>query len=129
MILLTENAFSKKVESMLQSIGRKYSNIQGSNFGKNNGDPDIITLDKEGRYLALELKIFGGKCYPNQYNQMREILKSKGRVFILFPDVFLEHLTEEFPLQRLSIDESQSQNPQFSHELILEEKGDCRNEK
>lgn len=116
---MKESVLSKNVEQMLDTIGRKYSNIQGSNFGKNNGDPDIITMDQNGRYLALELKVFGGECYPNQYDQLEHILKSGGRAFVLFPDVFIEHLTGEMELPKVTVKEGRKKTKQYSHELVL----------
>ena len=101
----------KKVESQLKAKARYYNNNHGSVFSKN-GTPDFITNDKDGYYLAIEVKAPKKTPYANQYRRALEILISGGR-FVVAQDDFSLNKTDNHDLPIVEIKEIEIGKTEF----------------
>ena len=84
---MAEKETTSRIEKQLAELGHTYVNIHGSSFGRA-GVSDYIAI-VDGTAYAIEAKDWGGKVYPNQFDFLEEVLVSKGKAIIAYPDVEL----------------------------------------
>ena len=84
-----ETKTTKKIGDAIKKHDRFYANVKGSSYGSTNGMFDIITIDKEGRFLGIEAKSSTGKPYPTQLRRCREAIENKGRAIIAYPKTLI----------------------------------------
>ena len=120
-----ESTVVNAIQKALKQSKRTFINVHGNMYSKS-GTADIISMDSRGIFLGIEVKKYGGKVYPNQYDFLESVLKNNGRAIVLFDDIKtfkddLVHLIDnhELPLQTLS--EARNKTPQCSFELTLKE--------
>lgn len=118
-----ESTVVSYIQKEFKKTERTFINVHGSMYSKS-GTADIISLDKRGVFLGIEVKKYGGKVYPNQYDFLESLLKNNGRAIVLFDDIksFKSELiniidNHQLPLQTLS--EAREKTPQCSFELTL----------
>lgn len=82
------------IEDYLSYLGRYYVNIHGSEFSKN-GTPDIITHDKNNKFLAIEAKAPKQSPKLSQWQHAIMILNSGGRYVVAQDDIDIEKMDNE----------------------------------
>lgn len=90
-----------RIENQLYSQKRWFNNNFGSNMAKA-GVPDIITMDLDSKFLAIECKRDGETPSMNQWNHAFQIIESGGRCIIAQEDVDL--INESFPILEVQYD-------------------------
>lgn len=127
-----ENSVVRAVQEVFKKANRCYINVHGDMYSKS-GTADIISMDNNGTYVAIEVKNIGGKVYPNQYDFLEEVLKNNGRAIVVFDDVknFKNELVEKIDNHLLplhSIELGRKKTPQKTFELTLENNISCEYE-
>lgn len=119
-----ESTVVSHIQRALKRVGRTFINVHGTMYSKS-GTADIISIDSDGKFLAIEVKKYGGKVYPNQYDFLESVMRDGGRGIVLFDDIktFEDDLVTNIdkhtlPLQTLS--EARKNTPQKSFELTFE---------
>jgi len=79
-----ETVFGEKVDSDLRKTFGKEVKIFNIQQVAKRGDPDRIICLK-GDFLALELKIEGGRTETLQLLKLLEIRKAGGKAFLVYP--------------------------------------------
>lgn len=100
---MTEQRVVGMIESQLNADGRWYVNFHGSMFSKS-GTPDILTVDRTGKLVGVEIKKPGGMVAINQLRRGLEIIKSGGRFVIATNDFDLADL-DNYSLCLVSADD------------------------
>ena len=78
--------FENKIKTYLKSIGAYFIKTHGDRFSKI-GVPDLIVCYK-GLFIGIELKAPNGKPSELQLYNLREIEKSGGISYLLYPKDF-----------------------------------------
>lgn len=89
------------VENHLSYKNRYYMNIHGTVYSRS-GNPDFLTLDKNGNLLAIECKVDGKNLAINQIGKAIEILKSGGRFIVAVSDFDID-LVDLGQIEKFSI--------------------------
>ena len=82
----SEKTFENKVKLYLKQKGAYFIKIHGDRFSKV-GVPDLIVCYK-GLFIGIELKASNGKPSELQLYNLREIEKSGGISYLLYPKDF-----------------------------------------
>ena len=82
---IKEQAVVDLVTNQCDRAGRFHINNHGTVMSRS-GVPDIVTVDSDGRFLAIEVKTVGQKPTVNQLRRAAEILRSGGRYVVAYPD-------------------------------------------
>ena len=86
------------IERQLRDVGRMYFNLHGSVYS-NNGSPDFLTMDSDGRFTGIEAKAPDKSLYTNQWRRAIEILLSGGRFFVGQDDFDIDRLDKgDYPI-------------------------------
>lgn len=113
-----ESQNTRKILKILKKAERKSFNIKGDGFGTDNGTPDILTMDSEGKFVGLEVKSSKGHVYPTQLRRCREILESGGRYIIGYQDFSLENMdNHELPI--FEYEDEDMKLPKHSLEIVF----------
>lgn len=81
-----EKTFENKVKLYLKEKGAYFIKTHGDRFSKV-GVPDLIVCYK-GLFIGIELKASNGKPSELQLYNLREIEKSGGISYLLYPEDF-----------------------------------------
>lgn len=81
-----EKTFENKVKLYLKEKGAYFIKTHGDRFSKI-GVPDLIVCYK-GLFIGIELKASNGKPSELQLYNLREIEKSGGISYLLYPEDF-----------------------------------------
>lgn len=81
----SEAKLQSKVIQFLKSEGRFVIKTQGGSPGTAIGTPDVITIDREGKFLGLEFKRPDGKgrVSPEQKAIGYRIVDNRGHWFVI----------------------------------------------
>lgn len=82
----SEKTFENKVKLYLKQKGAYFIKTHGDRFSKV-GVPDLIVCYK-GLFIGIELKASNGKASELQLYNLREIEKSGGISYLLYPKDF-----------------------------------------
>ena len=82
----SEKTFENKVKLYLKQKGAYFIKTHGDRFSKV-GVPDLIVCYK-GLFIGIELKAPNGKPSELQLYNLREIEKSRGISYLLYPKDF-----------------------------------------
>ena len=82
----SEKTFENKVKLYLKQKGAYFIKTHGDRFSKV-GVPDLIVCYK-GLFIGIELKALNGKPSELQLYNLREIEKSGGISYLLYPKDF-----------------------------------------
>ena len=103
----SEQKTVEMVERSLTAGGRYYLNVFGD-VHADNGSPDIVTMDSDGRFVGIECKSLGKEPVFTQYQHAVRILNSNGnaRYVVAYEDFSLEALDgHSLPTAAIGCDE------------------------
>lgn len=87
--MAAEKQFENKVKTFLEEQGAWFIKYwAGSKFTKD-GIPDILAC-VNGYFVGIEIKAPSGRASPLQLHTIKEIRKSGGFAFVLYPSAFEE---------------------------------------
>ena len=115
-----ETKTTKKIGDAIKKHDRFYANVKGSSYGSTNGMFDIITIDKEGRFLGIEAKSSTGKPYPTQLRRCREAIENKGRAIIAYPQDFDLDAIDNHNLPKYNYKNEDMKLPKYTLEIVIE---------
>ena len=92
----------------LEYNNRYFVNVHGSSFSRN-GTPDIITLDKDNRFLAIEAKVAKRQPKADQLNNALDILRSGGRWIVAYEDFDLDKI-DNHTVKTLEVEDTDDLN-------------------
>lgn len=106
---MKEQVVVNLIESQLKSAGRMYFNLHGSVYS-NNGSPDFLTMDADGKFMGIEAKAPNKTPYTNQWRRAIEILLSGGRFFVGQHDFDIDKADKgQFPMISIGREIGQSE--------------------
>lgn len=95
---MRENVVVNHIVKWLNYKNRYIINHHGGEYSKN-GVPDLITIDKNGTFLAIEAKAPKEQLYTNQWRHCIRILLSGGRFIVGHHDLNMEKVdNNELPI-------------------------------
>lgn len=115
-----ETKTTKKIGDAIKQHNRFYANVKGSSYGSTNGMFDIITIDKEGRFLGIEAKSSTGKPYPTQLRRCREAIENKGRAIIAYPQDFDLDAIDNHNVPKYNYKNEDMKLPKRTLEIVIE---------
>lgn len=115
-----ETKTTKKIGDAIKQHNRFYANVKGSSYGSTNGMFDIITIDKEGRFLGIEAKSSTGKPYPTQLRRCREAIENKGRAIIAYPQDFDLDAIDNHNVPKYNYKNEDMKLPKYTLEIVIE---------
>lgn len=115
-----ETKTTKKIGDAIKKHDRFYANVKGSSYGSTNGMFDIITIDKEGRFLGIEAKSSTGKPYPTQLRRCREAIENKGRAIIAYPQDFDLDAIDNHNVPKYNYKNEDMKLPKRTLEIVIE---------
>lgn len=115
-----ETKTTKKIGDAIKKHDRFYANVKGSSYGSTNGMFDIITIDKEGRFLGIEAKSSTGKPYPTQLRRCREAIENKGRAIIAYPQDFDLDAIDNHNVPKYNYKNEDMKLPKYTLEIVIE---------
>lgn len=115
-----ETKTTKKIGDAIKQHDRFYANVKGSSYGSTNGMFDIITIDKEGRFLGIEAKSSTGKPYPTQLRRCREAIENKGRAIIAYPQDFDLDAIDNHNVPKYNYKNEDMKLPKRTLEIVIE---------
>lgn len=101
---MKEEVIVKFIEKSLLFKNRFYINVHGSDYSLN-GTPDIITSDKNGTFLAIEVKAPKEQPRTTQWRRAIEILNSKNnsRIIIAYDDFDIDKVdNHQLPIMKIN---------------------------
>lgn len=116
-----ETKTTKKIGDAIKQHNRFYANVKGSSYGSTNGMFDIITIDKEGRFLGIEAKSSTGKPYPTQLRRCREAIENKGRAIIAYPQDFDLDAIDNHNVPKYNYKNEDMKLPKRTLEIVIED--------
>lgn len=87
---MREGQVVRLVSAQIDAAGRWSVNVHGTGHGSDDGAPDIVTCDAEGRLLGIECKAPGEAPRVNQWRHAIWMLLSGGRYVIAYDDFDLK---------------------------------------
>lgn len=103
-----ENDVVRNIEYYLSYYNRYYVNVHGSEYSAN-GTPDIITFDKDNKFLAIEAKVSGRQPKVDQMSHCLQIIRSGGRFVVAYEDFDLTKIDDE-SVQILEVEDNKDLN-------------------
>lgn len=100
---MKENVVVDFIEKSLLYKNRYYLNVHGSDYSLN-GTPDIITSDKDGLFLGIEVKAPKEQPRTTQWRRAIEILNSRNnaRIIIAYEDFDIDKVdNKELPILKI----------------------------
>lgn len=100
---MKENVVVNFIEKSLLYKNRYYLNVHGSDYSLN-GTPDIITSDKNGIFLGIEVKAPKEQPRVSQWRRAIEILNSNNnaRIIIAYDDFDIDKVdNKELPIMKI----------------------------
>lgn len=95
---MKEEKVIESIENFLNYYDRYFVNVHGSMYSAN-GTPDILTHDKNNRFLAIEAKVTGNHPTTNQWRHGIETLNSGNRFIVAYEDFDLTKVdNNELPI-------------------------------
>lgn len=79
---MSEKAIQNKIIKDLKAQGYWVMKTQGGVAGTPIGTPDVIACDKEGCFVAIEVKKIGGHVSPEQFVQLKKISEHSLDVYV-----------------------------------------------
>src|SRR5699024_2498141 len=92
----------------LEYNNRYFVNVHGSSFSRH-GTPDIIILDKDNRFLAIEAKVAKRQPKADQLNNAPDILRSGGRWIVAYEDFDLDKI-DNHTVKTLEVEDTDDLN-------------------
>lgn len=114
-----ENKTTKKISNQIAKHNRFYANVKGSSYGATNGMFDIITIDKDGKFLGIEAKSSTGKPYATQLRRCREAIENGGRAVIARPDDFDLTKIDNEAIPKFNYVDEDMKLPKYTLEIVL----------
>lgn len=81
-----EQSVVDAVQSQIDRAGRYRINVHGDYHGASTGAPDVVTLDSDGRFLAVECKGPREEPYPTQWLAAADVVAAGGRYVVAYGD-------------------------------------------
>lgn len=116
---MKENVVVSYIEKSLNYKNRYFINVHGSIYSQN-GTPDIITSDKNGRFLAIEVKAPNAQPKATQFRHAIKILKSdnNSRVIIAYDDFNIEDVDNKtLPIFQIGSTIGESEYEALNHKF------------
>ncbi|HGZ9196537.1 TPA: hypothetical protein ACOFME_002293 [Staphylococcus aureus] len=118
--MASEDKTIEIIQKKLKKEDRFMANIHGNGMGNKNGMFDIVSLDKDGKFLGIEAKSSTGKPYPNQLRRCKEVLDLGGRAIIVYPKDFDIQAIDEHKIPKYNFIDEDTKLPKHTLEIVLE---------